>query len=68
MQTVYVFTEIRDWSHGCGQRGSGYSSQSDNEVDLSHFAPIIDTAVSFSDVQAISFSLLWIDTAPLHCV
>ena len=44
------------------------SSQSDNEVDLSHFAPIIDTAVSFSDVQANSFSLLWIDTAPLHCV
>ena len=36
------------------------SSQSDNEVDLSHFAPIIDTAVSFSDVQANSFSLLWI--------
>ena len=36
------------------------SSQSDNEVDLSHFAPIIDTAVSFSGVQAISFSLLWI--------
>ena len=33
---------------------------------LSHSAPIIDTAVSFSDVQANSFSLLWIDTAPLH--
>ena len=44
------------------------SYQSDNEVDLSHFAPMIDTAVSFSGVQAISFSLLWIDTAPLHCV
>ena len=61
---------------GAGSEGVGttewdseaLSSQSDNEVDLSHFAPIIDTAVSFSGVQAISFSLLWIDTAPLHCV
>ena len=39
---------------------------SQSEVDLSHFAPIIDTAVSLSDVQANSFSFLWIDTAPLH--
>ena len=44
---------------GAGSEGVGeewdsgaLSSQSDNEVDLSHFAPIIDTAVSFSDVQA----------------